>query len=100
MNTKTLAIKARLANKIRQQIYQYVSGKQALSESMKIVMFDNWLLEAWAMHTELNDYKRKRKDKAELLKKRQAAPQTKSMKKKLGLIKKTPWPKKNLVESK
>lgn len=47
------------------------------------------------MHWELNEYKDKRKAKRELLKKRQAAYPTKSMKKKLGLI-----PKKNLENTK
>ncbi len=51
---------------------------------MKIALFDDWLLDIWAMHNELNAYKQKRKDKAALLKARLAAPQTKSMKKKLG----------------
>jgi len=43
------------------------------------------------MHWDLNALKSRRKERADLKKKRLAAPQTKSMKKKLGLI-----PKKNL----
>ena len=38
------------------------------------------------MNSELSAYKRKRQDKADLLEKRLNSPQTKSMKKKLGLI--------------
>ena len=58
-------------------------------------MFDQIFGLNLEMHWELNAYKSKRKAKSELLKKRQSSPQTKSMKKKLGLI-----PKKNLESPK
>lgn len=87
MNTKTMAIKARLANHIRKTLYK--KHLLSLSDSEKIAMMDQIFGLNLEMHWELNAYKQKRKDKAELLKKRLAAPQTQSMKKKLGLTKKT-----------
>lgn len=89
-NTKTLAIKARLANHIRKTLYK--KHLPVLSEAEKLAIFDQIFGLNLQMHWELNAYKQKRKDKAELLKRRQAAPQTKSMKKKLGLIPKVPKP--------
>jgi len=83
MNKTTLAIKARLANKLRTQVYQHTKGKHAIPQSMKITLFDEWILDIWAMHIELNNYKDKRKEKAKLLKQRLLAPKTKSMQKKL-----------------
>ncbi len=88
MNTKTLAMKAKLANHIRKTLYK--KHLPNLSNEDKIAMFDQIFGLNLQMHWELNAYKQKRKDKAELHKKRLAAPQTKSMKKKLGLIPKTP----------
>jgi hypothetical protein len=72
-------------------MYKNVKDKQALSATMKQELFDVWLMEVWAMHVELNAYKAKRKAKKTLLEKRLAAPQTKTMKKKLrGKLQKTP----------
>lgn len=89
-NIKTLAMKAKLANHIRKTLYK--KHLTALSEAEKLAIFDQIFGLNLQMHSELNAYKRKRKDKAELLKKRQASPQTKSMKKKLGLLPKSPKP--------
>lgn len=88
MNTKTMAIKVRLANHIRKSLY-LKKRLEDFSESKKVEFFNEVHAMYLQMHQELNAYKRKRKDQAELLKKRQASPLTKSMKKKLGLIKKT-----------
>lgn len=84
----TLAIKARLANYIRKTLYKrkWEDIKTGERDQIFKEIFDL----NHAMHWELNAYKDKRRDKRELLAKRKAAPQTKSMKKKLGLIKKTP----------
>lgn len=89
---KTMSIKARVANYIRKTFYKKKWEDLKLGERDQILkqIFD---LNHEA-HWELNAYKSKRRDKAELLKTRLAAPQTKSMKKKLGLI-----PKINLVNS-
>lgn len=88
-NTTTLAIKARMANYIRKSLYGRERienfSEQEKNEFLKSIF--NMYLE---MHNELNAYKQKRKDKAALLAKRKASPQTRSMKKKLGLIPKTP----------
>lgn len=87
-NIKTMAMKAKLANYIRTTLYKkHLSN---LSDKDKIAIFDQIFGLNLQMHWELNAYKQKRKDKAKLLKKRKEAPQTKSMKKKLGLIPKTP----------
>jgi hypothetical protein len=64
-------------------MYSNVKAKQAIPESMKISLFDLWLLEIWEMHTELNNYKQKRKDRKSLMLERLKAPQTKTMKKKI-----------------
>lgn len=53
-------------------MYQNVKDKQALSQQMKIAMFDQWLLDIWEMHLELNAYKHKRKEKARIHKERVA----------------------------
>ena len=92
-NTTTLAIKARLANHIRKTLYK--KHLKEISDQDKISMFDQIFGLNLGMHWELNAYKSKRKDKADLLQKRKNAPQTRSMQKKLGLI-----PKKNLVNPK
>lgn len=95
-NIKTLAIKARLANHIRKTLYK--TRLEQISQTEKVRLFEEIFGLNSSMHSELNDYKAKRKAKIELHKKRLASPQTKSMKKKLGLIPKTP--KKNLENSK
>lgn len=86
-NIKTMAMKAKLANYIRKTLYK--KHLTALSGADKVAIFDQIFGLNLQMHSELNAYKRKRKDKAELLRKRKAAPQTKSMQKKLGTRKKT-----------
>lgn len=95
-NTTTLAMKAKVANYIRKTLYK--KHLQTLSDKEKIAIFDQIFGLNLQMHSELNAYKNKRKEKAALRKKRESSPQTKSMKKKLGLIPKTP--KKNLENSK
>ena len=93
MNKTTLAIKARLANHIRKTLYKK-RWENLKTEERDQILFDIFQMNK-DMHWELNEYKDKRKAKRELLKKRQAAYPTKSMKKKLGLI-----PKKNLENTK
>ena len=92
---KTMAIKARVYNKIRTFLYK--KRLDSIPEFSKIQFFDEIFEANRLAHNELNAFKSKRQAKAELLKTRLAAPQTKSMKKKLGLIPKTP--KINLVVS-
>lgn len=87
-NKTTLAIKARLANKLRK--YFYKAQLEKFTQEAKIDLFNQLFQDVSIMHWELNDYKAKRKEKAELKKKRLASPQTKSMRKKFGLIPKTP----------
>lgn len=87
-NTTTLAMKAKLANHIRKTLYK--KHLPTLSEKEKLQIFDQIFGLNLQMHSELNAYKSKRKEKAALRKKREASPQTKSMRKKLGLIPKTP----------
>ena len=82
MNTTTLAIKARLANHIRKTLYKKKWENMSPGEIETI--FDEIFKLNHQMHWELNEYKAKRKAKRELRKKREAAPQTKSMIKKLG----------------
>lgn len=93
---KTMAIKAKVANYIRKTFYK------KRWEDLKIGERDQILKEIFdlnhLMHWELISYKQKRQDKTALYQKRLQAPQTKSMKKKLGLISKTP--KINLAVSK
>lgn len=85
---KTMAIKSRLANHIRKTLYKKKIDK--ISNEDKVKLFDEIFQLNNVMHWELKDYKEKRRDKARLLQQRLAAPQTKSMKKKLGLIPRTP----------
>lgn len=84
---KTLAMKARVYNKIRTFLYK--QRLENIKPQSKIDFFDQIFQMNHETHWELIAYKKKREDKAALLKQRQAAPLTKSMKKKLGLIKKT-----------
>lgn len=92
---KTLAMKARVYNKIRKFLYKQRLDK--IPSESKVEFFDEIFALNHATHWELINYKRKRKAKSELLKKRLASPQTKSMKKKLGLVEK---PKINLENRK
>ena len=85
---KTLAIKARVANHIRKTLYK--KKLDQITDQEKISLFNEIYSLNHAMHWELNSYKDKRRDKRELLEKRKASPQTQSMMKKLGLIKKEP----------
>lgn len=93
---KTMAIKARVYNIIRTKLYKQRLDK--IPDFAKIQFFNEIFEANLLAHNELTSYKCKRQDKAELLKKRLASPQTKSMKKKLGLIPRKP--KINLVDSK
>lgn len=79
---KTMAMKARLANYIRKTLYK--KHLQTLSDKEKVAILDQIFGLNLQMHWELNAYKQKRKDKAALLQKRLAAPQTKSMAKRVG----------------
>lgn len=81
-------MKARVYNKIRTFLYKKQLDK--ITDKEKIEFFDEIYKENIITHWELINYKRKRQDKKELLQTRLAAPQTKSMMKKLGLIKKNP----------
>ena len=81
MNNNTLAIKARIANHIRKSLYK--KRLEQLTDKEKLDMFDTIFSMNQSAHWELNAYKSKRREKRELLKKRLAAPQTKTMKKKL-----------------
>lgn len=81
---KTLAMKAKLANHIRKTIYK--KNWTDLTPDQKEGMLMQIFIMGKEMHSELNNFKQKRKDKVKLLAKRKASPLTKSMKKKLGLI--------------
>lgn len=81
-------MKARVYNKIRTFLYKKQLDK--ITDKEKIEFFDEIYKENIITHWELINYKRKRQDKKELLQTRLTAPQTKSMMKKLGLIKKNP----------
>lgn len=61
-NTKTLAIKARLANHIRKTLYNKKRLEQ-FSVSEKEEFFNDVWAKYLDMHSELNDYKAKRKAK-------------------------------------
>jgi hypothetical protein len=66
---KTMAIKARLANKIRTTLYDkgvYTSPKIPLTDSDKIAFFDSILVDARKMHWELKVYKMKRQAAAKI----------------------------------
>lgn len=82
---KTLGIKARVYNQIRTQLFK--KRLEDITPEEKLAYFNGIFQLNLEAHRELNDYKQKRKDKAELLKTRLAAPQTKSMMKKLGIKK-------------
>jgi hypothetical protein len=91
-HTKTMAMKARVANAIRTALYKKPID---IPDTEKLELFEKIYNLNRDMHWELIAYKNKRKAKAKLHKERLVAPQTKSMKKKLGLIKKTPLIKTN-----
>jgi len=93
--TKTMAIKARLANYVRKALYKKPID---ISDKEKLGIFEQVYNLNRDTHWELLAYKAKRKQKAALLKRRLEAPQTKTMKKKLGLTPKKP--KINLESSK
>lgn len=84
---KTLAMKARVYNKIRTFLYK--QRLENIKDKTKIEFFDEIFQMNHETHWELISYKRKRQDAAELVKKRLNSPQTKSMKKKLLGRKKT-----------
>lgn len=79
---KTMAMKARVYNKIRTFLYKKQLDK--ITDKEKIEFFDEIYKENIITHWELINYKRKRQDKKELLQIRLAAPQTKTMQKKLS----------------
>lgn len=80
-----MGIKARVYNQIRTQLFK--KKLEDITPEEKLAYFNGWFALNQEAHAELNAYKSKRKDQAELLKKRQAAPQTKTMMKKLGIKK-------------
>lgn len=61
---KTLAIKARIANQIRTDLYKKNLDK--ISEKEKIELFDKWFQINHTSHWLLNGYKAKRKYKKEI----------------------------------
>ncbi len=72
---KTLSIKARIANILRKELYfitnddytlKYGKNKKKLTDKEKIEYFDKLLPLVQDMHRELNNYKSKRKEKAEI----------------------------------
>lgn len=76
---KTMAIKARVYNQIRKDLYQKVleegyaskyRGYEILSDEKKLELFNKWFSLNSDSHHELNSYKRKRKDKAAIEAKR------------------------------
>lgn len=69
-----------------------------ISDQEKVKLFDEIYSMNYSMHWELNAYKRKRKDRKSLLEKRKASPQTKTMKKKLGLTPKPKFDRSNIPE--
>ena len=79
---KTLGIKARVYNRVR--TYLYKKRLESISEKDKVEFFNELFQLNHEAHWELNNYKQKRKDQADLLKKRLASPQTKSMLKKIN----------------
>lgn len=103
---KTMAMKAKVANFLRTKLYGYSNNdyqikynkKKSISEIDSKAFLEELFPLVHEMNSELGGYKRKRQNKKALLEKRLASPQTKSMRKKLGLIPKTP--KINLVVSK
>lgn len=63
-NTKTLAIKARIANQIRTDLYK--KRLENISEKEKIELFDKWFEINHTSHWLLNSYKAKRKYKRQI----------------------------------
>lgn len=61
---KTMAIKARVYNRIRTFLYR--KQLEQISTEDKIKFFDELYQLNWRAHWELNWYKRKREDKAEI----------------------------------
>ena len=62
VSLKTLAIKARVYNQIRTDLYN--KKLETISESEKDSLFEKWFGLNKEAHNELNDYKSKRKNKA------------------------------------
>lgn len=91
---KTMAMKCKVANFLRKELYEYSDSdyvvkykkKKPLAELNSKEFVKKLFPFLREMNSELSAYKRKRQDKADLLEKRLNSPQTKSMKKKLGLI--------------
>jgi hypothetical protein len=84
---KTLAMKAKVANFIRKELYK--ARLDQITRERKIELFDQIFKLNLGMHNELFWYKEKRKDQKKLLEKRLSSPQTKTMLKKLrGKVKK------------
>lgn len=76
---KTMSIKARLANLLRKELYIYSTndfeikyrGKKKITEEEKIKLFDQFFKACKEMHTELSEYKEKRRYKAKVQKLRE-----------------------------
>ena len=66
---KTMAIKARVYNQIRTDLYK--KHNDSLSKEQKIEFFDKWFTLNHNAHWELVDYKRKRERKSEINRLRQ-----------------------------
>lgn len=64
ISLKTMGIKAKVTNIIRQDIY--LKRVEDFSENAKIAHFNNWFKAAKEAHNELNAYKTKRKYKAKI----------------------------------
>lgn len=84
---KTLAMKARTYNKIRKALYK--KRLEGFTVDEKVKFFNEIFEENHITHWELINYKQKRRDKRDLLERRKASPQTKSMIKKLNPRKKS-----------
>lgn len=68
-NSSTMGIKCRVANNLRAAFYK--KEKESFSAEEKANMFDHIYDDVAKMHTELNNYKAKRKFKANVAKERE-----------------------------
>lgn len=64
VSLKTMGIKARVTNVIRVDIYD--KRLDRINDTEKIELFNKWFLLTKEAHTELNNYKAKRKYKAKV----------------------------------
>ena len=65
ISLKTLAIKARVYNQIRTDLYD--KKLVQIKEEDKVKFFDKWFQLNYDAHWELNNYKKKRKEKARIV---------------------------------